>query len=293
MRACVCGGGSGAEQRAGSTCQRQPTHVRVAAPPPCLFESRTPSVMGLVCPDPCCGCRRPGVLEHAAGQGAQAAVAAAGLSSHNTHEGGSAGRVQPWLDAIIPGWGVAPLQLLLGGFTRPNCPPTMIPTAAHLRVPDPSLAYVQDALGPSAEDPRLQLSPELGAAVTRQWLTTTRTAPRARRASGFARDVTRVLAHQLQLPVKAEVRTQDGLFSIDLALTWQDRCGGGKGTGEEQGAGRQRGMSCTLPPSLAGAGGSMLTLSPALSMHGLWHAGKWQSRWMDLTTSPATRRTPC
>lgn len=174
----------------------------------------------------------------------------------------------------------------------------MIPTAAHLPAPDPSLAYVQDALGPSAEDPRLQLSPELAAAVTRQWLTTTRTAPRARRASGFARDVARVLAHQLQLPVKAEVRTQDGLFSIDLALTWQDRCGGGKGTGEERLLLMPRGWVSPwhvlhIASVLRWRRRSMLSLTPALFMHGLWHAGKWQSRWMDLTTSPATRRTPC
>lgn len=127
---------------------------------------------------------------------------------------------------------------------------------------------MQDALGPSAEDPRLQLSPELGAAATRQWLTTTRTAPRTRRTSGFARDVARVLAHQLQLPVKAEVRTQDGLFSMDLALTWQDRCGGGKGIKDHLlliPRGWVSAWHLLHIASVLGAVGSMLSLGPAPS----------------------------
>jgi hypothetical protein len=57
--------------------------------------------------------------------------------------------------------------------------------------------------------------------VKRQWLVATRRSPKSRRGSAFAADVARVLRGQLGLAVREEARTQDGLFSIDLALDWQ------------------------------------------------------------------------
>jgi hypothetical protein len=82
------------------------------------------------------------------------------------------------------------------------------------------LVLVQDAFGPAAAAPELQLPPALAAAVTRQWLTTTRRSPVSKRSSGFASDVARVLRDQLGCRVAVEGRTSDGLFSIDLMLTW-------------------------------------------------------------------------
>jgi hypothetical protein len=78
----------------------------------------------------------------------------------------------------------------------------------------------QDAFGPAAAAPELQLPPALAAAVQRQWLTTTRRSPLSKRGSGFAGDVSRVLRDQLGLRVGAEKRTSDGLFSMDLLTTW-------------------------------------------------------------------------
>lgn len=107
--------------------------------------------------------------------------------------------------------------------------------------------YMQDAFGPAADAPRLQLSRELAAAVKRQWLVATRRSPKSRRSSAFAADVARVLRDQLGLTVRGEARTQDGLFSIDLALDWQGRWvksarAGGRGQGllflERVGGGR-------------------------------------------------------
>lgn len=89
--------------------------------------------------------------------------------------------------------------------------------------PPPTQIPMQDALGPASQLPVLQLSPQLAAAVQRQWLTTTRRSPVSRRGSGFAADVARVLRHQLGRRVRGEARTSDGLFSIDLALTWNGR----------------------------------------------------------------------
>lgn len=83
-------------------------------------------------------------------------------------------------------------------------------------------------MGPAADVRHLQLSPDLSAAATRQWLATTRRSPRSRRSSGFAADVAGVLREQLGLRVQQEQRTADRLFSIDLALTWNGRWGGGR-----------------------------------------------------------------
>lgn len=83
--------------------------------------------------------------------------------------------------------------------------------------------HAQDGFSTAGLPPPAWLPPGLLAAARRQWLFSNRRSPGRR--SNLQADVCAVLARQLGLAVSQERLTDDGLFSIDIAVAWKGRCG--------------------------------------------------------------------
>jgi hypothetical protein len=71
--------------------------------------------------------------------------------------------------------------------------------------------------------PPATLPPKLMAAAMRQWMFSNRRSP-GWRPSRLQASVAAVLAQGLGLALQQEVLTDDGLFSIDVAVEWKGRC---------------------------------------------------------------------
>lgn len=80
----------------------------------------------------------------------------------------------------------------------------------------------QDAYSGSGVPPPASLPPKLMAAATRQWMFSNRRSP-GWRPSRLQAAVAAVLAAGLGLEVQQEALTEDGLFSIDVAVEWKGR----------------------------------------------------------------------
>jgi hypothetical protein len=84
-------------------------------------------------------------------------------------------------------------------------------------------AAAQDAFSGTGMAPPATLPPKLMAAATRQWMFSNRRSP-GWRPSRLQASVAGVLANGLGLVVQQEAITEDGLFSIDVAVEWKGRC---------------------------------------------------------------------
>jgi hypothetical protein len=81
----------------------------------------------------------------------------------------------------------------------------------------------QDAFSGTGMAPPATLPPKLMAAATRQWMFSNRRSP-GWRPSRLQASVAGVLSNGLGLAVQQEAITEDGLFSIDVAVQWKGRC---------------------------------------------------------------------
>ncbi|WIA37950.1 hypothetical protein OEZ86_001327 [Tetradesmus obliquus] len=85
-----------------------------------------------------------------------------------------------------------------------------------------AVTLLQDAYSGSGVPPPASLPPKLMAAATRQWMFSNRRSP-GWRPSRLQAAVAAVLAAGLGLEVQQEALTEDGLFSIDVAVEWKGR----------------------------------------------------------------------
>lgn len=81
---------------------------------------------------------------------------------------------------------------------------------------------LQDAYSTAGLSPPVSLPSALMLAATRQWMFSNRRSPCSSRSS-LQSAVVRVLEVGLGLHVDQELLTDDGLFSIDAAVTWKGR----------------------------------------------------------------------
>jgi hypothetical protein len=86
-----------------------------------------------------------------------------------------------------------------------------------------SVCAPQDAFSGTGMMPSATLPPKLMAAATRQWMFSNRRSP-GWRPSRLQASVAGVLGQGLGLTVQQEALTDDGLFSIDVAVEWKGRC---------------------------------------------------------------------